>query len=275
MMDHKEIENRQIISLYLAKRLSTEERARFEEHLVECSQCLDELELTESFRNALREVAPKSTRSGQAALRGPLSWVARMRFQQQSLLIAGVLVLVAAPLLSLMIFSVHLRRQLEEQRKNASSYRERYEVEKQARADAENKLAQSVLPQFAAPLYSVPLTRSVNIDSSAVTRVILPPSGTPAIILSLEMAPAPEFKSYRVQLSDAEGNAVWSATQIPPPPAGALAISLRPNLLHAGNYVLTLDGLASSGRFVRAGSYHLRVVVPKVATRRQESESHK
>ncbi len=199
-----------------------------------------------------------------------------MGFQQQSMLVAGILGLVAAPVISLMIFSAHLNRQLEEQRKNADSYRERYEIEKQARADAENKLAQSALPPFAAPLYSVPLTRSVNIDNSAgATRVILPPSGTPAIILSLEMAPVPEFKNYRVQLSDAQGNAVWSATQIPPPPAGALAISLRPDLLHAGNYVLTLDGLVSSGRLVRAGSYHLRVVLPKVAARRQESESHK
>jgi hypothetical protein len=261
MMDHKEIEDRQIVSLYLARKLSAEERTRFEEHFVECSQCLDELELTEGFRTALRNADPQTTRGGPHALQGPLAWIAQMGSRQQAALVAGVFVLVVAPLLSLLIFSANLRRQIEEERKDAESYRERYEVEKQARVEAESKLAQSALPQFAAPLYSVPLTRSVDAsDSAGATQVILPRADTPAIILSLEMAPLPEFQSYRARLSDAAGNVVWSTTQIPPPPASALAISLRPNLLHPGNYALTLEGLTAGGRFVRAGSYRFEVL---------------
>lgn len=261
-MDHQEIEDRQVVSLYLTKKLSAEEQARFEEHLLDCAQCLDELELAEGFRDGLRKVAGDGAPGVPQAFHGPFAWLAQMRVPQQSaLLVAAVVLLVGAPVLFLLIHSARLNRELEAERKDSSSWREQYSAEKQAREGLENQLARAAAPQFAAPLFSVPLTRGGDLDNpDAGTRVVVPRSGAPWIVLSLEMPPAPEFQSYRAQLSDASGKSIWSTADIPSPAAGALAISLRSSLLHDGKYVLTLDGVTRNGRSARAGTYLLRVM---------------
>ena len=56
-MDHQYIEEHNITDRYLLGRLRAEERSRFEEHFVDCQECLERLETTEDFRGALKTVA--------------------------------------------------------------------------------------------------------------------------------------------------------------------------------------------------------------------------
>jgi hypothetical protein len=39
-------------------------------------------------------------------------------------------------------------------------------------------------------------------------------------------------------------------------------VILSSGMLHSGNYVLTLEGLSSTGRYVPAGHYRFLVVTP-------------
>ena len=48
-MNHIEIEERQIPELYLRGKLSPDEAAAFEEHYLHCQECLDRLELADTF----------------------------------------------------------------------------------------------------------------------------------------------------------------------------------------------------------------------------------
>src|SRR6476646_10811447 len=56
-MDHTYIQEHQIVAQYAVGKLDPADRVEFEDHLVDCRQCLDELELTDDFRQSLRRVA--------------------------------------------------------------------------------------------------------------------------------------------------------------------------------------------------------------------------
>jgi hypothetical protein len=57
-MTHDEIRDGQFIDLYLLDRLDPARRECFEEHLVGCPQCADELELQRAFITGVRELGP-------------------------------------------------------------------------------------------------------------------------------------------------------------------------------------------------------------------------
>src|SRR5262249_56238840 len=67
-MDHREIEERDIAFLYLKGQLSAEERTAFEEHFVDCRECLDRIELLKGLRSGLKQVATENAaRAGTAS----------------------------------------------------------------------------------------------------------------------------------------------------------------------------------------------------------------
>jgi anti-sigma factor RsiW len=55
-MVHQYIEEQNITERYLMRKLSTEERTRFEEHLIDCPECLGRLETTEDLRSSLKSL---------------------------------------------------------------------------------------------------------------------------------------------------------------------------------------------------------------------------
>src|SRR5262245_16004229 len=98
-MDHQYIEGHNIPDLYLQGTLSAEERVRFEEHFIDCPQCLDRLELTEDFRGALRTVAAERAVTPLVLARPGLRawWRAIPGGRSAALLAAAVLVLGVLP----------------------------------------------------------------------------------------------------------------------------------------------------------------------------------
>src|SRR5262245_8973363 len=100
-MEHSYIEENQIADRYLSGKLPAEERSRFEEHFVDCSQCLDRLEATADLRAGLRIVAADEAlrvrTQVQLAQVGLLAWVARLSRARQAALLAALLFLIAVP----------------------------------------------------------------------------------------------------------------------------------------------------------------------------------
>src|SRR5262249_41965473 len=99
-MDHHYIEEQNIPDRYLLGKLPVEERARFEEHFIDCRECLDRLETTEDFRGALRAVAAEDTTRGyaQAGLFARIMWMARLsRARRPALQLGAILLLAALP----------------------------------------------------------------------------------------------------------------------------------------------------------------------------------
>ena len=61
-MEHWYIEDNNLVDLYLLGRLSAEERMRFEQHFIDCPECLDWLERTSELRAGLRVWSGKNIR---------------------------------------------------------------------------------------------------------------------------------------------------------------------------------------------------------------------
>jgi methionine-rich copper-binding protein CopC len=245
-MTHDEIAERNIAERYLMGKLSTDETARFEEHFVDCPACLDSLEATERFRTALKPVAGES--AGPAILpAGPKAW------PRSAWLVAAAMVLAAGVSLVLVMRDVTMRRELEQTRIASLDWQHSYERERSA-AEA----LQRPTPEFGSTFY-LNTTRGRDSDTSdPVNRVTLP-SEPHRVVLSLEGELDAGFQSLRASLKDSAGRDVWQQSGIRATPHETLSLILPSGILHSGDYVLTLEGASSDGRYLPAGRYRFRV----------------
>jgi putative zinc finger protein len=253
-MDHAYIQEHQIVSQYLMGKLQPADRVQFEDHLVDCPQCLDETELTDDFRRALRNLM--SQRESRISARtGLATWLAG--FQRREIVLSAAAVLIVATLISFFVVGQKRRfeRELDQARLDSSTWERRYNDEHQARTNAESQLRET--PADAAPLFTLNLTRSANLNTDAPSNAISIPREAKLIILSLELQNDPEFQSYRATLTDAAGNRVWGSDRIIPPSSAALALILPASVIPAGKYVLSVEG-QRAGQYSVVGNYSFR-----------------
>ena len=256
-MDHVYIEEHQIVSRYAMGKLEPADRVEFEDHLVDCQRCLDELELTEDFRHTLQHVA--AGRTGETACRTTkdeqLTKPAGQAFSLSEFWPRAVLI--AALLLVSFLFLWKSRRFESE----LDLAERRFASEHQAREAAEAQL-QETLAQATAPLFTLNLTRGADLGTAQPPNSVSIPPAAKSIALSLEWQNDPDFQSYRATLTDATGRRVWAADRIVAPSSNALAITLPSRLFQAGKYLLTIEGTAA-GRYSVVGRYSFRVAFSK------------
>src|ERR1700678_3033097 len=280
-MDHDYINEHGVVALYVAGRLSREERARFEEHFVDCRQCLEQIELTGELRDGLRQVAKEdAARAGVAQLGGapqvaPALWAGPGSRSQRGLLAYAMVVVVGLGAI-FFVDARYRRSEVAEARRTSEYWQRRYAEARQA----QNQLAQAAdrtpdnagkqggeqTPLVAslqpAPLFFLNVTRGADEGSTPANRVVVS-SGSPVIALSLEFEKDPAFRRYRARLSEASGRVVWSAENIPSPPSDAIAITLPSRLLARGNYSVALDGMGADGRYLPAGHFTFQASLQK------------
>jgi hypothetical protein len=285
-MDHDYINEHGVVSLCVAGKLSPEERAGFEEHFVDCQQCLEQIEVTAALREGLRQVAkedaarpgverPDAARLGITPQLAPALWAGAGSWNRRGLLAYAMVVVVG--LAAIFFVDARYRRsEVAEARRSAYDWERRYAEERQARENLQRQQAQAadnagkqggdqgtlVASLQPAPLFFLNVTRGTDEGSAPANRVAVSPAA-PVIALSLEFEKDPAFRSYRARLSDAAGRVLWSAENIPPPASDAIAITLPSHLLAKGNYSVTLDGLAASGRYLPAAHFTFQAVLQK------------
>ena len=276
-MDHDYINEHGVVALYVAGRLSPEERAGFEEHFVDCRQCLEQIEVTGELRDGLRQVAKEdAARAGVAPLGdapqvAPALWVGPGSRNPRGLLAYAMVVVVGLGAI-FFVDARYRRSEVAEARRTSEDWQRRYAEEQQAREELQNQLAQAAdrtpdnarkpggeqTPMVAslqpAPLFFLNVTRGADEGSTPVNRVAVSPAA-PLIALSLEFEKDSAFRSYRARLIDASGRVVWSAENIPSPASDAIAITLPSRLLGRGNYSVALDGLRTDGRYLPAAHF--------------------
>lgn len=256
--------------MYVAGKLSPEERIGFEEHFVNCRQCLDQIELTDDLRGGLKQVAkedaprPGAERSFVSRQPSRASWTGIAIWQQPRMLAYATLVLAVGLSAGFFADGKYRHTQLAEARRAADDWQVRYTGEREARENLETQLAKSSdktgdqSPRVAnpepVPLFFLNVTRGSE-EGSPPANLVAVPSASPWIALSLEFEKDPAFRSYRARLTDAKGRVLWSAENIPSPPSGAMAITLPSHLLGKGAYSVALDGLTSAGRYLPAAHF--------------------
>jgi len=238
VMEHREIEERQIVERYLAGRLTAAEEERFEEHYLSCSECLDQLELSQAFRDGLRRAAAEDALKSAAAGRlGVVAWLVRAaRSPRTGLLLTAALIVAV---LSLGLTLARLGALSERSSELAGRLAE-------ARAPQPNTLVLPLSPERGAP------------GESPSARLSLP--AKPGwIVLALELVDA-TYPSYRVTLTRPDGETLWTGEGLTPNHRDALTVSLHSSFLAAGDHELRVEGRDPQGNVTLVGRFAFRVL---------------
>jgi hypothetical protein len=296
-MDHQYVEEYNLADRYLMGKLLPAERAHFEEHFLDCQECLDRLEATENFRRGLQTLAvEEATHARTYAQVGFLARLARLgRAGRAALLASAILLLVAAPaaiffaelrrvrgsLEQVKIASADLQRQYEEKRRVAErlgkeqqeaeqklieqrrQFESQLERERQERSRVTEELSQLTRPSAGASIFTLTAVRSAEVEQSAPVNRISISRSSPWVVFSLELAPDPEVRSWRARISGADRQPVWEGKNLQPGSRDELGIILPAGLFKAGDYLLTLEGVTQQGRYVSVSRYPFRVIPQK------------
>jgi Putative zinc-finger len=280
-MEHSYIEENNIAELYLLDKLSAQERTSFEEHLKKCVRCVNLLEVVGGLRMGLQIVAAKEIGRRRAYVEaGLLAWIARLSRAKQAVLLAGVILLIAAPILGWS----SARRELVRATQTAAEWQRMYEEREQAahnltkelqardqlaaRPESErgdrprlpNEAKNVTPPRVVVPVFALSVTRSGGPDLTPPDNQIKLPTTSKLIILLLESEPDPGLRSYRAAISTADGRNIWRESNLSAISIDALALSFNSSLFKPGNYVLTLEGLTTQNRYVLIAQYTFGVL---------------
>src|SRR5215468_3774328 len=142
LMDHAYIQEHQIVSQYAVGKLDPAGRVEFEDHLVDCPQCLDELELTDDFRHTLRSL--ESQRERPIDIR-PASAGRPAVFQRRVVAILAAVSVIVIGVVSFAFIRENrgIEGQLDQARTDTSTWERRYYDERQSRTNAESQLRET------------------------------------------------------------------------------------------------------------------------------------
>jgi hypothetical protein len=278
-MDHKYINEFDLVERYLMGRLAAEESAQFEEHLVDCLQCVDRLNTTKALIEGLRLVA--SERVAEPSKHKPGGfWF----FSRESLaLAAGVLSLVALAGAVLVINQSRRARVEADEAKSASAqWERRYEEERQSSAIAEGEHRESerelteqvaqlrtelenqrkpesnIRPQVNLPILVLSSTRGSEPPSGSTNEVTLLRSpGSFVITLTLEGERT--YHDYLMTILDSRNQIIWKGRGIKPNRHSSVSVGFNSTLFRSGDYLLTVEGVAGDGSTSVLGKYSFRV----------------
>ena len=99
-MDHRFIEEHDIVARYGTGKLSPAECVRFEEHFVDCPECQQQIVATEDFRRGLSTVVAEDAAPARST--HPSAWLSARRWQPVLVGAAACALVLALPLVILL-----------------------------------------------------------------------------------------------------------------------------------------------------------------------------
>lgn len=295
-MDHQEIQQADLIDRYLAHRLTEEEAVRFEEHLLECPACLEQVRWAEDFQDSVRAAAAREhsaqARAAAAALEtGLLAWLARRSaVQRRAFLLAAGLFAAALPAW-LLWRQEGLERELAMARAAAAqaerlvretenrpplpasaaappaeavgpaagllaTERQRLETELSRERAAAARL-QEQLQRLSRPQPTALVALGFLRSSPAEGQAIQVGNG--GVVLSVEL-PAGAQPAYKATLRETGGKVLWREGRLPTGLDDTLLISFPPGFLRPGSYRLQLESLSKEGGGTPAGELPFQIL---------------
>jgi len=240
-MDHPRIEREHVIDGYLAGRLAPAEEQAFEEHLLECPGCLEEVRWGEDFRASLQGAAAQDV-VRITVLPGVLMRALRSRAGRWAALAAlGLLLLFPGWLL---YRQASLEREIETVRAD--------------RQTLEARLQQLAGPRGNARLVPLAVTRGSQDETTVEVHTADEPGW---LVLSVEL-PAVEYPRYRVTLLSETGERLWQGEDLQPSLYDSLLLTVHSDFLAPGEYRLRLEGVNAEGTASPAGQVPFLVTSP-------------
>lgn len=262
-MDHRFHTESRIAARYLLGQLTPAERARFEEHYLDCPTCLDRLEAAEAYQLELQNAAPPP--GGQPPVRLTARW---FNLRWPTLMIAGAAaLLLAMTLLFYFAETRRLRHELEEQARAATikspsptptTTEPEPSVENQLQAALAEQMSKMTQPQVNTPIYDLSVaTRGAETQPGSINEIILP-SSPGWLVFSLDLEGAPEHKTYGATL-ETGGRIIWRQNGLQPNRDETLTISFHSSFFQPGEYMIVLAGGSSAGQPVTVANYPFRI----------------
>jgi hypothetical protein len=268
-MDHPFIDEQEIVAQYAMRKLSGATQLEFEEHLVGCQICQDELETTDAFRDGLKAVA--SDPSGQRLLGNRPRWLANPL--RPALAAAAALLVVAATVAVVFVRESRVANaDLQQARRSVEALRRQLDQERQTRIDAERAAGRakspadrpSDAPTSLVTVFALNAVRGAGLPNSSAPPNQIEISGqSPSVVLSLDVDADADARRYTAVLRDRDGRGVWQAALSPVGTAGTLGVIVPSAVFKAGDYTLELQGLSEQGRPVLSRTYRFRVTIAR------------
>lgn len=290
-MDHHHIDQFSLIDRYLMGRLAAHESAEFEEHFIDCPQCIDRLDTTKDFIEGLRLVASDQALETESYTpRGGARYFRRMISRKSWPLAAGFFLFIVAGT----VFMVSHARRLQFEIDRAQSEIDRAEAKtetvsaeweanyklaennyqeakqelagrvSQLKADLQNakeRIAESrkwMQPQANVATFVLKSLRSSG-PQSPINEIPLPHSPT-GFTIQVPLEGEVNYTDYRVTILDDHGGRVWRQPGFKPNEHDALSLGLNSSFFKVGNYTLTVEGRDKKEGFKPIGNYPFRVI---------------
>jgi hypothetical protein len=282
-MEHKYINEAGLIDRYLTRKLSAEESAAFEEHFVDCQQCVGDLNATKALMEGLRVVAADGSAQRTGTERRDLFWWLKPTRSRWSLLLASaaLIAFAAAALVSIQLRGSRL--EADQARSAAAEWQRRFEDERESASleqkrnqDSEQSLKAQIAqlqehkaetgtepgafkePQINLAIFFLKSTRGAG-SSGTINEVKIP--STPAnFVLSVSVEGEGPYAGYRGALLNGQGAIIWESRRLKPDARNLIWLGFNSSSLRNGNYTLTVDGVSSDRTTHAVGSYSIRVL---------------
>jgi hypothetical protein len=289
-MEHRYIEEYNIIDRYLLRKLSDEDLVRFEEHFLDCRQCLEQMEMTERLRAWLRKATAEEVLRSQADIQGrPFTRVARRTRVRQIAYLSGIVLLILLPVLWLALKWKGARHDLAHANETISEWQHRSAEKEQSlmremqarerqwlaqrdqlvvQIENERKEHRRLAPEInkladlgsVLPIFVLSPARSGAPGLAQPSNRIILSSPSESIILMLEFEPDLDIQSYQATLLTAHNRRIWRESQLKPGSKGAIALNFNGSQLKPNQYLLTLEGLSSQAGYVPIAQYNFQVL---------------
>jgi len=233
-MDHSFIEETNQVDRYVRGTMPPAERAAFEEHFLDCSVCLEQLEIAKSLRESVRLAAADLASSGERVAEPRRRW-------NWNWMTAGAF----AGLAAMSFGSIAVYRQLEHTRG---------ELDRAQLAYARVRDGASDMLRNSEPLvYSMSLSRGAATASKPVEI----PRSPHWLVFSIQMD-ASLYRRYRAVLRNQAGQPVFHKDDLEPSSPDTIAVPVLSTVLASGSYTLTLEGKDPSGRYLAVSNFSLQ-----------------
>lgn len=284
---HEQIDQFEFVDRYLMGKLATEEGASFEEHFVDCSQCIARLQVTKNFIEDLRLVESEINHVEPVSA-ASTAWWQGLRGAFSKALIWATIGLVITAIIGA-IFTLNYTRRLRaeaEQAKNLSQeWQRRYEEEHQAamtaeqkRQEAETQQAEQVRDlearlkeQQTRPGRSLPAESNLVISELSSVRgqaegatgidnqINVPHSAKRfAIIISLEEELP--YRQYSLTIFDQRQQVIWKSGRQSPAKDNSFSLLLATSAFPQGRYTVIVEGLNPDGGRTAVGRYPFKII---------------
>ena len=242
-MDHDYIASRQIVEHYVAGRLSDDESARFEEHMIGCPDCQGEVSMANELKLGLEDAAAAGEWR-RLAKKGRFAWLRNaFSFPAPAWALAGVLIVLLPAWL--------LMRSMESRNAQLST-----EV-----AELRNRPVQPAAPSAAGvPILTLSMSRGVSDGNEPVPQLRIEPGQTD-VILALEYIHDPSVKFYRATIERPDNAKVAVVDSLPLTSADTIGVRMQSQALTPGRYRVVLEGVNADGRAAPLGRFEFEVIL--------------